>query len=217
MSNSGSAIPLDQARAVGLAFIRDIGMAVMRAELAGSVRRERDLVHDIEIVVIPMADVQARLPIGFLSATSPGQLSRGDHLERRIHEMLDRGIVTRDRPRRDTKANPLGPRYYRIGYNHQGSNYPIDLFAVKPPAQWGVVFLIRTGSAEYSHWFVQQGYGHGVRVRDGHLERNGVTIDTPEEIDVFRRMLVPYADPKERDVEIELTWGPDEDQGEDQP
>ncbi|QRF74623.1 Histidinol phosphatase of the PHP family protein [Thermoplasmatales archaeon] len=205
MSNSGSAIPLDQARAVGQSFIHDIGMAVTRAELAGSVRRGRDFVHDIEIVVIPRADVQARLPLGFLSATSPEQIPRGDHLERRIHEMLDQGIVTRNRPRKDTKANPLGPRYYRIGYNYQGSNYPVDLFAVKPPAQWGVVFLIRTGSAEYSHWFVQQGYGHGVRVRDGHLERNGVTIDTPEETDVFRRIFVPYADPKERDVLQEVS------------
>lgn len=202
MSNAETAIPLNKATEVGMSFMGDIGPSVSRVQLAGSVRRQRDYVHDIEIVAMPITAMvavdannvqgQSRLPLG--------DVQEVDYLEQRMRELLRNGTVTRDRPRKDKKSNPFGPRYYRISYIYDGVAYPVDLFAVKPPAQWGVVLLIRTGNAGFSHWFVQQGYRYGIRVIDGHLERNGTVIQTPEELDVFTSMHVPYRDPKLREI-----------------
>ncbi len=215
MSNAKAVISLDEARKMGESFIDEISFSVSRVVVAGSVRRGKEYVHDIEIVAIPRIEKAGIKPtqsqlLSDGTAQKPPQLLHSlyatphvDHLKLRMDALLDQGRITRDRPRKDNKSNPFGPRYYRISYIYDGVDYPIDLFAVKPPAQWGVVFLIRTGSADYSHWIVQQGYRYGIKVVDGHLERLGVTIDTPQEIDVFNAIHVPFVEPRMR----EYSWG----------
>ena len=83
----------------------------------------------------------------------------------------------------------------------------LDLFIVTPPAQWGVQFMIRTGSAEFSHRFVTIKHQGGLlpsylRVKDGaiwHIGK-GVSrmIETPEEADVFKVLGINYIEPEKR-------------------
>jgi DNA polymerase/3'-5' exonuclease PolX len=75
--------------------------------------------------------------------------------------------------------------------------------SVLPPAQWGVIFLIRTGAAGYSNWFVKAIRSKGYHVTDGALHRGGLgcgaapcdVLDTPEEADVYRITGVPFTPP----------------------
>ena len=81
----------------------------------------------------------------------------------------------------------------------------LDLFIVTPPAQWGVLFLIRTGPAEYSHALVTPKWHGGLlpshlQVKDGAVwNRNtGEILETPEEENVYNLLDIPYVAPELR-------------------
>jgi DNA polymerase/3'-5' exonuclease PolX len=88
----------------------------------------------------------------------------------------------------------------------------LDLFIVLPPAQWGVLFAIRTGPADFSHWIVTKRSAGGrlpsnCRVRDGQVFRNGLPLPMPEEADFLRLLELEGLAPAEREARIPLTWG----------
>jgi DNA polymerase/3'-5' exonuclease PolX len=192
-----------------------------RLETAGGIRREKAEPHDIELVAV------AEL----LEVPSPEVLVPcvTNVLQSRMTELVARGTLRLGDPvphkLRKGKTilvdAPFSEKYYRVKYKGQN----VDLFVVSPPAQWGVVFTIRTGDREFSHWLVQQGYTRGFYFSDGrilrhvdtkgryiahipgfHLERHpcrpGVcqreVVDTPEERDVFQVLNIPWKEPKER-------------------
>lgn len=74
----------------------------------------------------------------------------------------------------------------------------LDLFFAER-GNWGLIYAIRTGSAEYSHkvlateW-VKRGY----KSEGGYLVANGKQIAVPEEEDLFRRIGVPFKAPELR-------------------
>lgn len=70
---------------------------------------------------------------------------------------------------------------------------------------WGLIFAIRTGSAEFSHKVLARGW-----VRAGYKSVNGMLrqnvppykeiIDVREEKDLFNLIGVPYIEPKLREA-----------------
>ena len=163
-----------------------------RIEIAGGIRREKPEPHDIEIVVKPK----------FVDATyglyQPLMENSFDTYLRQV-VLHDGGWVGKEfnygEPDKAGKKAPCGPKYYRLKYRGE----KLDIFAVIPPAEWGCIFAIRTGDADYSHWLVQQGWPKGMKVIDGHLERNGIKVITPEESDFFETLGVKMPEPRFRD------------------
>jgi len=74
----------------------------------------------------------------------------------------------------------------------------LDLFFATPE-NWGLIFAIRTGCAEYSHkilatrW-VQFGY----KSKDGMLTRNGKEYPVREEIELFKMLDLEWIEPRLR-------------------
>lgn len=70
------------------------------------------------------------------------------------------------------------------------------------PEQWGCIFLIRTGPAEFSRHVVTRARYRGKRFKDGRLfhDFSGQFITTPEEYDVFAALGMPYQEPPDRKV-----------------
>lgn len=212
--STGKPIPRAEAEIVAYDFIERLRDVTGQIMIVGSIRRGKDEVHDIEILAEPKFYYKQQTL--FDTANTPGK-DATDLLYERLVTLFHDHVINRDRPRNDAKSNPFGHKYYRINYNYHGNlshtddpgdydksafftEYPIDLFVVIPPAQWGMIELIRTGSADYTHWFVQQGYQYDIKVRDGHLEKSGVTINTPTEQDVYRAMHLNYKEPKDREI-----------------
>lgn len=198
--SGGHPIPRNRAMSVAKQFTEQIQDCVETAVIAGSFRRGKEFVHDVEIVAKPKFSTKQADLFGGNADLTPDKNSRNE-LHERLLQMRNSGIVTTDRYRKDRKQNPFGQKYYRINYHPSDTDYiyPIDLFVVIPPAQWGVILLLRTGSASFSHWFVQQGRAYGIKVDQGHLEMQNMVLDTPTEEDVFNYMHVPYISPTERD------------------
>ena len=154
-----------------------------RVEIAGSLRRGRAEVHDIEIVAIPKLMAQTNL----LGET----LGYRNEIEYPLHLLTLLGA----------KSIKDGPRYKQIELP-EGIN--LDLFLVLPPAQWGVIFAIRTGPREFSQWIVTTRAKGGClpshcRVLDGAVhDGNGAIVTMPEEIDFLNLLGLGWIEPGQR-------------------
>lgn len=171
-----------------------------RIEVAGSVRRGRAVeVKDLELVAI--SKITERLPRHDLFGAPVPSRPPIDHLHERIVALIAKGILHRRQGGRSQGNSAFGRRYKALVYGHLA----VDLFAVLPPAQWGVILLIRTGPATYSRLFVTSRALGGwlpaiMQVKDGALSyRTGTLIPTPEEADVFRAVGYVYVSPADRE------------------
>jgi DNA polymerase/3'-5' exonuclease PolX len=84
----------------------------------------------------------------------------------------------------------------------------LDLFIVTPPAQWGVIFTIRTGPADFSHWLVTQRRKGGcmpsyATQRDGCVYVNGKPLAMAEEMDYLNFLGLGWIEPQDRKPQ----WG----------
>ena len=186
-------IPLAEAERIAAELVEMLRPACERIEIAGSIRRRKADVGDIELLAIPRI-----MPVRNLLGEPAASIDKLDLLCR---ELVRGGVLT---ARGANGRSALGPRYKRLAY--QG--FPVDLFSVLPPAQFGVLFLIRTGPAEFSRRFVTHRRRGGMLpewlvVREGALwqrmpDRLLKLVDAPEEGDVFRLLSIDYIPPEAR-------------------
>jgi len=178
-----------------------LGPHTARLEIGGGIRRQKAEPHDIEIICIPKF---GKFEKETLMGTEYEDYNELDEFIRA--KMLDNTFEKGD-PDSVGRRAPFSVRYYRIKYKRE----QLDIFGVLPPAQWGVEFILRTGSADFNKWLVVYGNPDGIYFRDGHLERitfksdNGIkvidtrlTVRTDEEADVFRVMGLDWIEPKNR-------------------
>lgn len=169
------------AKAIADHLVLNLRQYCTRIEIAGSVRRMKPDVHDIEIVCEPILQ-----PVGDLFGQPAG-----------YHSMLnDRNILGRF-----GTILKGGEKYAQIALP-EGIN--LDLFMVTPPALWGVILTIRTGPADFSKRCVTQ------RCKGGYLPSNcnvhdgnvwiGVNQEPigPEEIDFLNFLGLGWIEPENR-------------------
>lgn len=180
-----------------------------RLEMAGSLRRDKTLISDIELVLRPKYLDQLDL-FGNVG-------SRINLLEQRCEELLTKGVISK---RRNVHNIPIAwgepgkeSRYKAILYG----DIPIDLFIVLPDRQWGPTMLLRTGPGNANQVLVTTNGAKNrdgqigimpldMQFQDGALTRNWIALDTPEEEDVFAAMDLPYIPPPYRSIEMYQHW-----------
>ena len=175
--------PLADAERIATAIVADLVPFCARIQVAGSVRRRKEVVGDIEIVAIPryapaglFGDCTANLLWEHLHASDAYRFTKGDQ--------------------------PAG-RYYQLALPmHAGVQ--VDLFLAQPD-NWGLTLLVRTGSAAFStamlaRWKRRQGIGRDQPGSvDGRLvTRAGHVVPTPEEETVFQLLGMPPVPPERR-------------------
>lgn len=151
--------------------------------VAGSVRRSKHEVKDIEIVAEPIMEPELDL-FGVVQQMRVPIMGLLDSYEQD-------GTITRGK---------RGEKYQQIGLP-EGIN--LDLFLVTPPAQWGVIFTIRTGPADFSQWLVTQRNKGGclpsdLRVAHGAVWRGEHIVPMPDEIDFLDLVGVGWINPSQR-------------------
>lgn len=147
-----------------------------RIEIAGSIRRCKPEVGDIEIVCIPKT-WETGLFAGADTIVDPDFCA-----------MVDRWPTV--------KGKPTGKYTQRI--LPDGIN--LDLFIARPE-NWGLILAIRTGSAEYSHCVLASGWvRNGYHSVDGMLVKGVYKTPVREERDLFDICGRTWADPWERNL-----------------
>lgn len=147
-----------------------------RCEIAGSIRREKPDVGDIEIVCIPR-EVKTGL-FGFETERDLAFVEIVEGFEK-------------------VRGSAFSGRYtQRIVRPDKGCEIKLDLFMTKAD-NWGNIFAIRTGSADFSRQilarrWVQLGY-HSI---NGRLHKGNTAIELREEQDLFDLLGLAFVDPK---------------------
>jgi DNA polymerase/3'-5' exonuclease PolX len=186
--STGVRVGYREALAVAERVVAALRPGCDRIEIAGSLRREARDVGDIEIVARPKTHKE---PSGLFFEVD-AEVSDLDPL-------VDRLVASGEYERLLGKD-----RYTKL--RHRASGLQVDLFTVRPPAQWGVIHTIRTGPAAYSQWLVTEARRRGFHVREGALHRGSLgcgsasceVIDTPEEHDLFAALGMRWPRPVER-------------------
>lgn len=206
-------LPLAEASALAGKLVELLRSGCERIEIAGSVRRGSPTVGDLEIVAVPKLHWPTDLfgghsghPVDLLDQALGVLMSDGWRL---LETPAERGGYPESPMRLGIKGPVVikdsgarwGPRFRQFSFE----GLPVDLFIVRPPAQWGVLLLIRTGPREFSRRAVTRRSLGGLLpdyavVREGGIYRlqEGTVIPTPEEEDVFSVLGVPWIAPGDR-------------------
>jgi DNA polymerase/3'-5' exonuclease PolX len=181
--SAGAKMPLARAKRIADGLVKLMAPECHRIEIAGSIRRGKADIGDIEIVAIPRKRFDLlEQPIGSC-------------LDALLENAVDMGVMEKLKG---------GDKYqqYRFPENGPKGGEPVtlDLFLATPET-WGCIFLIRTGPSEFSHRLVtpksQGGFcpGH-LRFREGRIwDTDGGPMTTPEEADVLRFLGMDFIEP----------------------
>lgn len=193
---------LNQAKTIADRCVGMLREGCERIEIGGSIRRESHWCNDIEIVCTPKKEMLewgkkiGENQVGFIRNYTAFFSKIGARVE---------------------KGKPDG-KYVKLYLPKHTIN--LDLFIVRHPAQWGPIFFIRTGPADWNKFMVDYSKSRNVRFEAGRLlkteshdevharrEREGggtfaqleYIMDTPEEEDVFQALGLPYVPPEQRE------------------
>lgn len=188
---SKSKMPLEAARRHAEEIIALLEPFCERIEIAGSIRRGKAEVSDVELVAIAKIE-----PILDMFGVVWGYV---DLLHNQCNTLFETGVFAHRLDSRSRRA--WGTKFKRMLFG----DVPVDLF-IATPATWGCVFTIRTGDADFSKMLVTSRRAGGacpgsLLFQNGRVWRGNTALHTPEEMDVFRALGLPFIEPEERSAE----------------
>lgn len=174
MSDTDKKYPYAEAHAMALDVLEQLRPHCVRAEIAGSIRRKKDLVGDIEIVAIP-------------KPYSMGGLFNDNGIATVVNQWEKvRGDMEYGKTRYTRRILPGG--------------IELDLFFAQDD-NWGMTFALRTGSADYSFKVLATTWvSMGYKSVEGYLMRDGKQYPIREEIDLFELLNLRYVEPEKRNL-----------------
>jgi len=166
---------LDQAIEIAERIRAELAPFCERVEIAGSIRRRKPEIGDIEIVAIPRMVESGflwsnpEIHLGFCIAVARYQAVKGKPTGKYTQRLLPGGIK-------------------------------LDLFMARQE-NWGLIFAIRTGSAKFAHRVVAGGWCRaGYHSVDGMLVKGLRKIPVCEERYLFNLIDLPWSEPWERNL-----------------
>jgi DNA polymerase/3'-5' exonuclease PolX len=173
--STGPRIPLAEALDIAASTLAILRPHCHKADLAGSGRRQRPTIGDLEIVCLPDRSPLESTPLfagGFAQAVEQWPGLKGGPDGRYTQRLLPCGLK-------------------------------LDLFMPHPDG-FGLQLAIRTGSADWSHRVLAAAWVRaGFTSKDGLLRRNsdGAICPTPTEEALFRMIGLRWTEPEDRELQ----------------
>ena len=175
---------LEEIRLLAKGFMRKYRRWVERAEIAGSIRREKPDCKDIEVVCVPIYSISTNM--------------FGQELSRSNMVICNLRSDVFDGEFRFVKGNNDCPKYTQLEADYNEQKIKIDLFFATPE-NWGWIFFLRTGSAEWNKRVIQRLKERGYKSRGGQIKDGyDKVIPTPEEKTVFALLGWKWVEPRNR-------------------
>lgn len=148
-----------------------------KAEVAGSIRRRKEKVNDIDIVVQPK-------PQSWVKAIK--------EIRRKF------GAIT------EKQGTKLATLYVPFESKEGQGHVQVDLYRASKRT-WGILLLIRTGSAKHNIYLASLALRRGYRLAysQGLLNEKGEVIASKTEREVFQELGLDYIQPEDREVKGE--------------
>lgn len=172
--STGTKTPYEKALPVAMKVLYGLSPACTRIEIAGSLRRQKDMIGDLEIVAIPDGD--------------------------KLYELLDKKLADGRITHLPKKRWGLKQRAFMF------DGFQFDVYIQPDPATWGYNFLVRTGSAEFSHLMVTKRSEGGWKpdcfeCKNARVWWGDKVLDTPDEQNIFALWGMDYVPPTMRTAE----------------
>lgn len=179
MSKAETKMPYADALALANDLVARLTPGCARILIAGSIRRQKREIGDIEIVAQPKL--------------TPALDLFGEPVEGLAHSGLDERLALL-RP----SYTKNGPKYKQFIYG--GAS--VDLF-IASQETWGCVATIRTGSADFTHWLVTPRTKGGgcfshLKFSEGRLMDGALALDTSDEAKLFQALDQDWIEPIDR-------------------
>lgn len=171
---------LEYAKVIAEELVKQLAPHCERIQIAGSIRREKPEVKDIEIVAIPKP-----YEIGLFESGIATVVNRWEKVKGELPCKYTQRLINLDH----------SPSYPERGIK-------LDLFFATPK-NWGLILAIRTGSANYSHQVLAMGWVRkGYESIEGNLYHKASRWERsiPEEKDLFDLIGIKWVEPKERNL-----------------
>lgn len=189
-----------------------------RIEIAGSIRRRKPDVKDVEIVAIPSKKVPR---------PEFGEPVDNSILARQLRSLEEDLMLKRIKGGEKYLQFEIR-RLVEFCIPEPLNPFCLDLFLVTPPSQWGVEYLIRTGPGDFSRWIVTQ-KSKGGALPDGYFVKHNVvwtfgtqvpnkaedateimcelnSVVMPEERHYFELCGLPWTEPAKREARWNRYW-----------
>ena len=185
-------VPLADARKAAAAILRQLRRFCVRCKVAGSIRRKKPMVSDIEILFIPATDKVA----------DPGDLFGHeipvDYLVEALKVLEDLGILERRKKKNEQETYGEWIKLMR----HVKTGIAVDFFACTPETWW-TSLVSRTGGKASNEILSRAAKARGYKWRPnlgGFSTRSSDTIVFPvnSEADAFQFVEIPYLRPELR-------------------
>ena len=169
---------LETAKAIAEKIKAVLESSCERITIAGSIRRRKPYVGDIEILVIPKYDDGI------------------DQLDKEIHILMGQGILS-------LRLNKLGRTIYGPKnklLRHVQSGIGVDIFSTTEDG-WAVSLVVRTGGKETNKVIASRAMERGMRFHAygrGFTQADGSELICRSEAGVFRAVGLAYQAPWER-------------------
>lgn len=194
--SAGLRMPLSEARVLADELVGLLADACRRLEVAGSVRRGKPDVGDIELLAIPRLDGQMQKDLFGAPVAAPMSL-----LDLRVDSLLQAGVLA---PRLNVNGQQsIGPKNKFLLYQ----DFAVDLF-ITTLEGWAVSLVIRTGPADFNKAIVTRRSQYGlcpdhlqVHVGPGQIvhRRDQEVVPTATEAEVFEVLGIPWLEPSDRE------------------
>lgn len=167
-------VPYADALTIAETVVAQLAPHCERIQIAGSIRRKRRTVKDIEIVCIPKPYETGLFQSGIAEVIEQWECVKGQ---------LQYGVT-----KYTQRMHPSG--------------IAIDIFFAVPE-NWGYILGIRTGPWDYSKQVLAAGWvKNGYRGVEGILHYKGRPVEVREERELFQRCGVSYCEPEQRQVNV---------------
>ena len=160
-----------------------LGPFCERVEIAGSIRRGRSEVGDVDIVALPKA---VDLP-GGLVGTVHWNVSQ-----------VWKTLIPRAFKKSWMTVEASGQELLRSSF--LDGAFQVDVYRAKPET-WGVILLVRTGSKEHNVKLCSIAQSKGLKLSASHgiLDNSGIIACRTEE-GIFQALGLKFIEPKDREV-----------------
>lgn len=174
---------LAYAKPIALALVEELRPHCERIHIAGSIRREKPLCRDIEVVAIPKPYQTGLFADGIAEVISQWEKIKGE-------------LPCKYTQRRIAKIRLANGSLMALS-----ESVALDLFFACHD-NYGYILALRTGSAEFNMTKLMPALkGNGYHLADGFVHYAGKRIAVPEELDLFRRAgMSHYIEPKMREA-----------------
>ncbi len=195
----------DQAHAIAIDLYKQLYPFCERIDIAGSIRRQKPEVKDIEIVCIPKYaledDIASDLfgqkvcdisrPVvckGFIHTVNQWKKMKGEPTGKYTQRMVPLAAL----------LSPPGEG--REGEAREGrrGEVALDLFIANKD-NYGYIHMLRTGSSDWNQsTMLPRLKGNGYKLKDGNIWWKGEILPMPTEDEMFKRMGLQFIEPKDR-------------------